>query len=160
MFTKEERKELMQRFWSQFDEYCDTIPDLAWRKKKWMLHDTKISHIDLKFDIDRDFAMVALEINHKSEDRRLRVYELVERYRILLEEGFTGGLTWDYCYLNANKQEVCRIYVEKRVVDLHQITDWDAIYEFFAENMYQLQENFLEIQEVLKDEVNRLHQEE
>ena len=44
----------MQRFWSQFDDYCDTIPELVWRKKKWILHDTKISHIDLKFDIDSD----------------------------------------------------------------------------------------------------------
>ena len=160
MFTKEERKELMQRFWSQFDEYCDTIPDLAWRKKKWILHDTKISHIDLKFDIDQDFAMVAIEINHKSEDRRLRVYELVERYRILLEEGFPEGLTWNYCYLNANKQEVCRIYVEKNRVNLYHISDWDVIFAFFAENMLQLQDNFLEIQEVLKEKVNILHREE
>jgi len=156
MFTKEERKALIQRFWSQFDEYCNTIPDLAWRKKKWILHDTKISHIDLKFDIDRDFAMVALEINHKSENLRLRVYELVERYRILLEQSFSEGLNWDYCYLNSNNQEVCRIYIEKRGVDLHQINDWDIIYQFLAENMLKLQDNFLEIQEVLKEEVNIL----
>ena len=160
MFTKEERKAHVQRFWSQFDDYCDTIPELAWRKKKWILHDTKISHIDLKFDIDSDLAMVALEINHKSEDRRLRVYELVERYRILLEEGFSEGLTWNYYYINANKQEVCRIYVEKRGVDLYKVSDWPVIYQFLAENMLQLQDNFVEIQEVLKEEVNIFHREE
>ncbi|HEY5589958.1 MAG TPA: DUF4268 domain-containing protein [Paludibacter sp.] len=160
MFTKEEKEAHVQRFWSQFDDYCDTIPELAWRKKKWILHDTKISHIDLKFYVDNDLAMVALEINHRSEDRRLRVYELVERYRILLEEGFTGGLTWNYCYLNANMQEVCRIYIEKRGVDLYQISDWPVIYQFLAENMLQLQDNFVEIQEVLKEEVNILHREE
>ncbi|HEY3390395.1 MAG TPA: DUF4268 domain-containing protein [Prolixibacteraceae bacterium] len=159
MFTKEERKALMQRFWSQFDEFCDTVPDLAWRKKKWILHDTKISHIDLKFDIDRGFAMVALEINHKSENRRLRVYELVERYRILLEEGFSDGLTWDFCYLNDNNQEVCRIYTKLQGVDFHKISDWDNIHTFLAENMLLLQENFLEIQEALKEEVNILHRE-
>jgi len=160
MYTKEERRELVQSFWSQFDEYCDTIPDLAWRKKKWILHDTKISHIDLKFDVDSDLAMVALEINHKSEDRRLRVYELVERYRVLLEEGFSDGLIWNYCYLNANMQEVCRVYVVKHGVDLYQISDWPVIYQFLAENMLQLQDNFVEIQDVLKEEVNILHREE
>jgi hypothetical protein len=160
MFTKEERKAQNQIFWTQFDEYCDTIPDLAWRKKKWLLHDTKISHIDLKFDVGQGFAMVALEINHRSEDRRLRVFELVERYRLLLEEGFPSGLTWNFCYQNDNKQEVCRIYVELNEIDFHKNSDWPAIFAFFAENMYQLQENFIEIQDVLKEEVNLLNREE
>ena len=158
MFTKEEKKALMQKFWSQFDDYCDTIPDLAWRKKKWILYDTKISHIDLKFDLSREFAMVALEINHSAENRRLRVYELTEKYRIILDEGFINGLTWDFCYLNENNQEVCRIYTEKRGVDFHKISDWPAIFHFLAENMLQLQDNFIEIQEVLLEEVNSLNQ--
>lgn len=150
----------MQSFWSQFDDFCDTNPDLAWRKKKWILYDTKISHVDLKFDIGRDFAMVALEINHRSENQRIRVYELIERYRIMLEAGFSTGLKWDFCYLNDNKQEVCRIYLEKRGVDCHKITDWPVIYSFLAENMFKLQENFLEIQEVLLEEVNYLNRQE
>ena len=160
MFTKEEKKALMQSFWSQFDDFCDTIPDLAWRKKKWILHDTKISHIDLKFDLGRDFAMVALEINHRSENQRIRVFELIERYRLMLDAGFTPGLTWDFCYLNENNLEVCRIYVEKRGVDFHKISEWSVIYPFLAENMLQLQENFLEIQDVLKEEVNMLNRQE
>lgn len=160
MFTKEERKAQNQVFWTKFDEYCDTIPDLAWRKKKWILHDTEISHIDLKFDVGRDYAMVALEINHRSEGRRLRVYELAERYRLLLEEGFPSGLTWNFCYLNENKQEVCRIYTDLIGVDLHTNSDWPAIFAFFADNMYQLQENFLEIQDALKEEIKLLNREE
>ena len=36
MFTNEERKAFMQHFWSKFDEYGDTVPDIAWRKKKWI----------------------------------------------------------------------------------------------------------------------------
>ena len=36
------------------------IHDLAGRKKKWILHDTKISHIDLKFrSISRKISMVS-----------------------------------------------------------------------------------------------------
>ena len=92
MFTKEEKRAHAQKFWSQFDQFCDTIPDLAWRKKRWILHDTKISHIDLKFDAGRNSVMVALELNHKSEHRRLLVYELLERYRIIIGEGFNGKL--------------------------------------------------------------------
>lgn len=160
MFTKDEKKTLSQRFWSQFDDFCDTIPDLAWRKKKWIFHDTKISHIVLKFDVGSDFAMVVLEMNHRSENRRLQVYELIERYRLLLEENFAGGLTWDFCYINSNNQEVSRIYIEKKGVNHQNVSDWPVIYDFLAKNMLQLQDNFLEIQESLKEEVNILHREE
>ena len=159
MFTKEEKKELIQRFWVQFDAYCNTIPELTWKKKKWILHDTKISHLDLKFDPGRDLAVVALEINHKSESKRLQVYELLERYRLILEQGFSDGLIWDFCYLNDNNQEVCRIYTQKEGLDLHRLSDWLEIYMFFAENMNLLQENFLEIQEMLIEEVNLLNRE-
>jgi hypothetical protein len=159
MFTKEEKKALVQRFWVQFDAYCNTVPELAWKKKKWILHDTKISHLDLKFDPGRDYAIVALEINHKSESKRLQVYELLERYRLILEQGFSDGLIWDFCYLNDNNQDVCRIYIEKEGLDLHRLSDWLAIYTFFAENMNLLQENFLEIQEMLIEEINLLNRE-
>jgi hypothetical protein len=115
--------------------------------------------LDLKFDPGRDYAIVALEINHKSESKRLQVYELLERYRLILEQGFSDGLIWDFCYLNDNNQDVCRIYIEKEGLDLHRLSDWLAIYTFFAENMNLLQENFLEIQEMLIEEINLLNRE-
>ncbi len=160
MFTKEEKKELIRKFWSQFDVYCLSHPELASQKKKWILHDTKISHLDLKFDVGRGFAMVALEINHRSQERRLKVYELVERYRPMLEAGFPNGLTWDFCFLRDNGQEVCRIYTQTEGVDFHKVSDWHRIYSFFAENMMKLQDNFMEIQEYLSDEILSMLREE
>jgi hypothetical protein len=157
MLSKEERKVLNQRFWTQFDEFCETIPDLAGRKKKWILHDTKISHIDLKFDLSGKSAIVTLEINHKSENRRFQVYELVERYRTLLNQDFEEELTWDLCYRNSNNQEVCRIYSEKQEINIYLIEDWPLIFQFLAEQMLILQHNFLEIQEYLQEDINALN---
>ena len=156
MLTKEEHKAQKQLFWLKFDQYCDTIPALAYRKKKWILHDTKISHVDLKFDISKNSAIVALELNHRSEYRRFQAFEVVEKYRILLSEGFAGGLIWDSSYLNENKQEVCRIYTEKANLNILNSSDCTIIYEFFCDNMLQLQDNFLEIQEALQEELTLL----
>ncbi len=160
MFTKEEKKELIRKFWSQFDVYCLSVPELAPRKKKWILHDTKIGHLDLKFDVGRDFAMVALEINHRHPERRLKAFELVERYRPMLEAGFPEGLIWDFCYLRENGQEVCRIYTQTEGFDVHKISDWYRIYSFLAGNMLKLQNNFLDIQEYLADEMMALLRED
>jgi hypothetical protein len=160
MFTKEEKRDLIRRFWSQFDVFCLSVPELAGRKKKWILHDTKISHLDLKFDVGKDFAMVALEINHRNDELRFKIFELIERYRPMLESGFPEGLIWDFCYIRNNGQEVCRIYKEFNGVDFHKISDWLQIYTFFAENMLKLQDNFLQIQEYLADEILALLREE
>ena len=157
MYTKEEKKALVQKFWSQFDHYCNTFPQLSWRKHKWILHDTKISHLDLKFDLGTDYVIVALEINHRDEDKRISVYELTERYRLLLEEGFPDGLVWDFNYITSNNQEVCRVYLEKKGVCFQKISDWPVIYDFLAQHMLQLQENFLGIQEALIEEINILN---
>ncbi len=156
MLTKEERKIRSIQFWTQFDDYCETLPELKGRKKKWILHDTKISHIDLKFDLSKNSAIVAIEINHKSEFRRLQAFEQLERYRSLLNEGFSTDLTWDFCYLNVNDQEVCRIYIEKPDLDLYNTNDWKDIQQFLAANMLIAQNNFLEIQESLQEELNAL----
>ncbi len=156
MLTKEERKSLNQQFWTQFDKFCNNIPELAQRNKRWILHDTKISHVDLKFDISGNTVIVALEINHKSEYRRLQVFDVLEKYSILLGEGFKEGLKWDFCFVNENKQEVCRIYTEKEGLNSSKPSDWTTIYQFLSYNMLQLQDNFLEIQEALKEELTLL----
>jgi Domain of unknown function (DUF4268) len=156
MLAKEERKNLSTQFWIQFDLYCETLPELNGVKKKWILHDTKISHIDLKFDLSKNSAIVAIEINHKSEFRRLQAFEQLERYRSLINEGFTADLTWNFCYLNVNEQEVCRVYIEKIGVDLYNQSDWKEIQQFLATNMLSMQTNFLEIQDSLKEELNAL----
>lgn len=156
MLTKEERKNHSTQFWTQFDDYCESLPELKGLKKKWILHDTKISHIDLKFDLSKNSAIVAIEINHKSEFRRLQAFEQLERYRSLLNEGFSTDLNWDFCYLNANDQEVCRVYIEKPDVDICNTSDWKDIHHFLATNMLIAQNNFLEIQESLKEELSAL----
>ncbi len=159
MLAKEERKRQSQLFWSQFDTFCITHPTYDGRKKKWILHDTKIGHVDLKFDIGKNSVCVALEVNHKSEYRRIQTYEVIEKYRSLLNKGFLTPLTWDFCYQNENGQEVCRIYSEKKDVIPNLPEQWTIIYQFMAQNMAILQNNFLDIQEVLKEELQMLQRE-
>ena len=155
MYTREEKKKLIQRFWQAFDLYSGTLPKLKGKKKKWILYDTKINHVDLKFDIGRGTAIVALELNHRSEDLRLQVSELLEKYRSSLEKGFQDELIWDFDY-QINHKSVSRIYLKKDCLDFHRQDDWLAIFQFFALNMLLLQENFMEIQEFLIEEIKFL----
>lgn len=121
-----------------------------------MLYDTKISGVDLKFEVNRQEAMVMIEINSRSETRRLQIFELMEKYRILIEEGFEDGLIWEYYYKRESGQEVCRIFEKIIHVDIHRQNQWPDIFNFLIDNMLRLETNFLEIRDVLKEEIAEL----
>ena len=153
MYTREEAKQLRKKFWTLFGQRCEIVPDLAERKKKWILYDTKISGLDLKFDIDRNEAMVMIEINNRDEDRRLAMFELLEKYKPLLEVGFDEGLHWKLCYTRDSGEQVCRIFTAQQELDIHRQNQWPDIYNFFIEKMLILERNFMDIRDVIQEEL-------
>lgn len=156
MYSKEEKKKLTADFWDLFKRRCAVHPDLQFKKKKWMLHRTKIKGVALRFDIDRKSAKVILELHNRSERLRLKAFEVLERYKIVLEEGFENGLIWEFYYQRPDSgQEVCRIYTTLENVDLHRRNQWPDIYNFFIENMLKLEENFLQVRDILEAEIKR-----
>jgi hypothetical protein len=156
VYTKEELKELRLKFWAGFKEFCQNHPNPELRRNRWLLNETGLNGVAFRFDFDRECAMVMLEMQHKNEARRLLTFEILERYKIVLEEGFENGLHWEFYHQrDDNRQEVCRIFARLDGVDFHRENHWPVVYAFFAENMIKLEENFLMLWEVLKEEQRR-----
>lgn len=153
MYSKDETKILRKEFWIRFAQRCEIHPELRYRKKKWILYDTGLSGIDLKFDVTRTEASVMIEINSRKENRRLEIFETMQKYRILLEEGFEEPLIWDFCYERESGEEVCRIYKVLPDVDFHRQSQWPDIFNFMIDNMLILERNFLEIKDGLEAEL-------
>jgi len=154
MYSKEEAKKLRLEFWEQFGRRCEAHPLLRHKSKKWLLHRTKIKGVALRFEVGRKNAMVMLELNHKNEDKRLKAYEILEKYKPVIEEGFFESLIWEFYHQREDGgQEVCRIFTELENVDLHRQKCWPDIFNFFIENMVTLEENFLQIRDMLKEEL-------
>lgn len=156
MYTKDEIKELRLKFWSGFKEFVQNHPDPEIKRKRWLLNDTGVSGVAFRFDFDRENATVMIELQHKNEARRLKIFEILEQYKVVIEEGFEDGLTWEFYHKREdNGQEVCRIYHSLGNVDFHCQTQWIDVFAFFAANMLKLEENFLMVKEVLKEELRR-----
>ncbi|MFV0289917.1 MAG: DUF4268 domain-containing protein [Mangrovibacterium sp.] len=155
MYTREEAKKLRKQFWIDFAHRCESIPELMHRKKKWILYDTSVSGVELKFQIGRHDAMVILELNNRNEDKRLEAFELLQSYKIIVEEGFEEGLIWELCYEREKGEQVSRAYVATYDYDIHRRDQWHAIFDFFIENMLKLEANFFEIQDILKENLNK-----
>lgn len=156
MYSKDEKKKLTLDFWELFAKRCEVHPALKFKKKKWILHRTKIKGVALRFDVGRENAQVMLELYNRDENKRLQAFEILERYKTIIENDFENGLIWDFCYLkNEGQQEVCRIYTTLDNVDIHRQNQWPEIFNFFIENMLKLEENFLSVRDVLQEELKR-----
>jgi len=153
MYSKDEAKQLHKEFWIVFARRCEIVPQLRYKKKKWVLYDTGLGGIDLKFEVSRAEATVMIEINSRKEDRRLEIFETLQKYRKFLEEGFEEPLEWDFCYTRESGQEVCRIYRSLHNVDLHRQNQWPDIFNFFIDNMLILENNLMELKDVLEAEL-------
>lgn len=151
MYSKEEKKQLVLDFWLQFDAYCDTLPVLKRRKRKWMLRHTKVKDVHLKFEPGRNCVSVALELVHRNADLRIEKFEQIEQYKFILEERFPDGLTWDPFFETIEGNLVCRIYTQLDGVDLHRMNDWPPMFQFMARNMLQLERNFRQIKDFIAE---------
>ena len=117
----------------------------------WVLYNTKVKGVELKFDVNRQGAYVILEVNHRQEEQRLEMLEKLTWYKENLETGFPEGLIWDICYVRETGKEVARIYTKKEGIDFHRREDWGEFFSFMAQQMYLLEGNFMKIAEYLRE---------
>lgn len=150
MYSKDQTQLLRNEFWIVFARRCEIVPALKDKKKKWVLYDTGLKGIDLKFEVTRQEALVMIEVNSREESRRLQIFETLRQYRLLLEEGMPQPLVWDSCYVRETGQQVCRIYTSLPNVDFHRQIQWPEIFNFFIDNMLILENNLMEIRDGLE----------
>lgn len=152
MYSKDELKNLKIEFWESFAAYCEVQPYLRGRKKIWTLYNTKVKGVELKFDANRTGAYVILEVNHRSEEERLEMFERLTWYKEMLERDFPDGLVWDICFIRKETgKQVARIYTAKEGIDMHRREDWGVFFLFMARQMYLLERNFMEIAPYLRE---------
>ncbi len=150
MYNRDELKQLKKEFWEGFGLFCSHHPVLGKRKSKFMLYNTKMKHVDLKFDAGRDGAYVILELNHRNEGARLDMFEQFEKYKVIMEADFPEGLIWDFAYRLETGNEVCRIYSQKTGIDIHRRLDWMEFYRFMSEEMLKLERGFREVKDLIQ----------
>ncbi len=153
MFTKEEEKAIRLDFWQKLNNKTRRLPGQKGRKRFWIFERTGIKGLDLRFDVDREKACVALEINHKTEDRRLQLFEKLHAAKELFETEFEEPLTWDFAYEKPTGELVCRVYAEQPgdILDQEQ---WSDMSYFLIDRMIRLEKAFLEVKEYLQSDMN------
>lgn len=151
MYTREEAKQLKKDFWNGFDAFCSELPRFKYRKKKWILYNTKIKGIELKFDATRDGAFVIMEFNHRSLSRRRQMFEIMEKYRVVFDQYFADAI-WQTDYEKPCGTIVSRIYRHMGGLDIHRREQWPDFYPFLSKEMVHLERGFSEMKDLFEED--------
>ncbi|MBG7612373.1 DUF4268 domain-containing protein [Polaribacter sp. BAL334] len=142
MFSKEEAALLRKEFWTSFGK---SFP------RKWLLYNTKIKGVALKFVADKKEAMICLDIEHTDELMNLLYYDQLLSLKSLLEAELPEVIYND-AYELENRKIIHRIYVPfEEKFNIHNKNTWRACYEFFVEKMSKLEAFFYEYEDVIKN---------
>ncbi|KAF2340716.1 DUF4268 domain-containing protein [Flavobacterium tistrianum] len=145
MYSKEESQRIKREFWVAFAEKYP---------RKWVLYDTKIKDFSFKFYVDNKKAQVLIDIEQRSDEKRIAYFEKLEALKNILEEEFIKDLVFEKNYTLESGKTISRIWIEKLGVGFSNKNTWDAIFDFFNENMHALEMFYLEYDEFIKDVEN------
>ena len=142
MYSKEEAQKLKREFWIDF---ADKYP------RKWVLYDTKIKDFSFKFYVDNKKAQVLIDIEHRSDDKRIAYFDKLESLKNILEEEFVKDLVFEKNFVLENGKSISRIWIEKLDVSVSNRKYWDSIFAFFNEKMNALENFYNEYDAYIQD---------
>lgn len=146
MYSKEEAQRLKREFWIDFAEKYP---------RKWILYDTKIKDFSFKFYVDNKKAQVLVDIEHRSDEKRIIYFEKLESLKTVLEDDFVKDLVFEKNFTLENGKKISRIWVEKTNVSVSNRQYWDEIFDFFFEKMNALEMFYYEYGDYIRDlEIN------
>ena len=140
MFSKSASKRLRQDFWIAFGK---SYP------RKWILYDTKIKGLALKFHFDLKNAMVSIDVEHHDLETRIILWDKLLSLKSILKDDFIPEVQFIDSFILVNRKEISRVYVEKKGVSIHNKNTWRETMEFFNESMLQFEDFFKDYEDVL-----------
>ncbi len=141
MFSREEAKKIRQEFWTSFGK---EFP------RKWLLYNTRMKELQLKFTFERKFAMVSLDISDEDELIQKYYYEKLQSLKHILETEYLKNVIFDEQYELPEGKTISRIYVILEKVSVYNKNDWSQVKTFLAKNMLQLEEFFIDFSDYIK----------
>jgi hypothetical protein len=141
MYSREESKKIRQEFWTGFGK---NYP------RKWLLYNTRIKDLTLKFTFNRRIAEVSIDLDASDEIMRQYYFEKLQSLQTILKEEFLPDVVFAEEYELENGKIISRIYVTKEGVNIHNKKQWPEVQEWLADKMNALEKFFLEYRDFIE----------
>lgn len=146
MYSKEESKLLRKEFWNTFGRISK-----ARKKSQWLLYNTKVKDVSLKFVANREICAVTIDIELRNNVKRHKFFESFSGLKTIFDSNFEDGLIWDKDYILENQKIISRISYKLENVDVYRKEDWPDMFKFLFKNMKRLEYSFLEHEDIIRD---------
>lgn len=141
MFSAEESKKVREEFWTSFGKEFT---------RKWILYDTKIKELELKFTFNQRFAQVSMDIISKDELIRQYYFEKLESMEKILKTEYLPDSVFDSSYELPEGKTISRIYIQLNNVTIHNKKDWPQVKLFLQDNISKLEGFFVDFCDFIK----------
>jgi len=141
---------MREEFWDSFKQLSSGRRARKGLPGSWMLAQTGIKALNLRFHVDREVAQVGIDLETRNMDKRIELFEKLESLKKLLEKAMDSTLIWELEYIRENGKSVSRIYLQLEGVDIYQRETWTRAHQFMYENMMKLEAFFMEYKDFIK----------
>ena len=141
MYSREESKKIRQEFWTGFGK---NYP------RKWLLYNTRIKDLSLKFTFTRRIAEVSIDLDASDEIMRQYYFEKLQSLQTILKEEFLPDAVFAEEYELENGKVISRIYVTKEGVNIHNKKQWPEVQEWLAGKMNALEMFYLQYRDFIE----------
>ena len=150
MFTKEEIKKIRSEFWNQFKKWSAGLRSKNGKKGRWIMNDTGVKQVKLKFHFDDKIALTGIEIDTRNIEKRTELWEKFLSLKKMLDERTDFPVQWEKEYILDNQKTVSRIYSQLDSVSIYKKEDWKKVNQFFYKTMTHYENFFLEFCDYIK----------
>lgn len=142
MFSKEESKKIRQEFWTSFGkEY----------PRKWLLYNTKIKGVTLKFTFTTKIAQVSIDIEPNEDIFKVYYFDKFLSLKTILKSEYIEDIIYDSSYELDNGKIISRVYTELTQVSIHNKKTWETTMQFLNSSMDKLELFFLEYKDFIEE---------
>lgn len=150
MYTEKEKKQLRQNFWKQFKSYSAKRKLKNGKPGKWIMNDTGIKQLKLKFHFDEKYAFAGFEIETRNLDKRIELYDKLEKLQAILTKAVPIELQWILDAPVTDNKTVSRIIAITPNVNIYNKEHWNKVNQFLYNVMDPIEDIFTEYKDFLK----------
>ncbi len=150
MYTSDEKKAIREEFWTRFRSYSAIRRRQKGKPAKWIMNNTGIRQLKLKFEFLENCASVGIEVETRNDDRRLDLFGKLEQLKTILYEALGSEMKWELEHQLGNGKSVSRVSLELPGVNIYDRETWESVFPFFYKNMMRIESFYEEYRDFLK----------
>ena len=138
MYSKQEKAQLSEAFWTAFGRYLSPLPGAGGDKVNWINYRTGVRHITFRMEVNDHNATISIQLSHPHPAERQEAWQQLRILKPLLVQA--TGEVWisederadDYGQMHS------RIFTTITGVNIYESQKWPELISFFKPRIIAL----------------------